>query len=66
MSQIHVKPDRGVTTSTPPDTPRWVKAVGIITVVVVLLVGIIMLTGVGGQHGPARHIPPTQQSVPQP
>ena len=40
-----------------PGTPRWVKVFGIIVIVVVLLVGIILITGVGGPHGPGRHIP---------
>jgi hypothetical protein len=38
-------------------TPRWVKIVGIIALVLVLLVGILLLTGVGGPHGPGRHMP---------
>ena len=40
-----------------PGTPRWVKVFGIIGLVLVLLVVIIMFTGVGGKHGPGRHIP---------
>lgn len=40
-----------------PGTPRWVKVTGIIVIVLVLLVGIILVTGVGGEHGPGRHIP---------
>ena len=34
-------------------TPRWVKAFGVIAVVVVLLIAILLLTG--GNHGPGRH-----------
>ena len=34
-------------------TPRWVKVFGVIAVVLVLLVGIMLLTG--GNHGPGRH-----------
>jgi hypothetical protein len=49
MSQTH----RGSTYS----TPRWVKVFGIIVIVLVLLVVIIIFTGVGGEHGPGRHIP---------
>lgn len=41
----------------PPGIPRWVKVSLIIAVVVVLLVAIIALTGVGGPHGPGRHLP---------
>jgi hypothetical protein len=52
MSQTQVGPDRPVY----PGTPRWVKVFGIIALVLVLLVVIIMFTGVGGEHGPGRHI----------
>ncbi len=41
----------------PYSTPRWVNIVGIITLVQVLLVGIMLLTGIGGDHGPGRHMP---------
>ena len=59
----------------PPPTPRWVKVFGMIVIVVVLLVGIILATGVGGDHGPSRHLspgdpggptPPIEQEVQQP
>jgi hypothetical protein len=36
-----------------------VKVFGIIVIVLVLLGGIIMFTGIGGQHGPGRHTPPS-------
>ena len=36
-----------------PGTPRWVRAFGIIAIVVVLLFVIMLLTG----HGPCRHAP---------
>jgi hypothetical protein len=35
-------------------TPRWVKVFGIIVIVLVLLVGIMMLSG---GHGPGAHAP---------
>lgn len=38
-------------------TPLWVKVFGIIALVLVLLFVILQLTGLGGQHGPGRHIP---------
>ena len=41
----------------PYSTPRWVRIVGIIALVLVLVVGILFLTGVGGDHGPGRHLP---------
>ena len=34
-----------------PGTPRWVKATGIVVILLVLLVGIMLFTG----HGPGRH-----------
>ena len=39
-----------------PGIPRWVKVSGIIVIVLVLLIVIIMFTGVGGKHGPSRHM----------
>ena len=39
----------------PPATPRWVKVLGIAAVVLVLLVGVMLLTGGPGEHGPGRH-----------
>ena len=41
-----MQPDRTSNTS----TPRWVKVFGIIALVLVLVVGFVMLTGVGGPH----------------
>ena len=38
-------------------TPRWVKIIGIIALVLVLVLGILHLTGLGGNHGPGRHLP---------
>ncbi len=40
-----------------PGTPRWVKVFGIIAIGVFLLIAIVVFTGVGGPHGPGRHIP---------
>jgi hypothetical protein len=39
-----------------PGIPGWVKVSGIIVIVMVLLVGVIIFTGVGGQHG-TGHLP---------
>jgi len=50
----------------PPSTPRWVKVSGIIVITLVLLFIILKLTGIGGNHGPSRHIPggeSTEQSM---
>ena len=40
-----------------PGMPRWVKLAGIIALVLVLLVVVLMVAGVGGRHGPGRHLP---------
>lgn len=41
-----------------PGAPRWVKVLGIVAIGLLLLAVIIVFTGVGGPHGPGRHIPP--------
>ena len=41
----------------PYSTPRWVIIVGMIALVLVLLVGIMLLVGIGGAHGPGRPLP---------
>lgn len=38
-------------------TPRWVKIFGVIVIVLILLVAIVFVTGLGGEHGPGRHAP---------
>lgn len=45
-----VGPDQGPTAS----SPHWVKAFGIVALVVVLLVVVMLVAGRGG-HGPGRH-----------
>lgn len=40
-----------------PGAPRWVKVSGIIAIALVLLVIVVVFTGVGGPHGPGRHLP---------
>lgn len=54
MSQPPVGPDRRSTT----ETPRWVKVFGIIAIVLILLLVILQLTGIGGDHGPGQHTVP--------
>jgi hypothetical protein len=54
-----------------PGTPRWVKVSGIIAFTLILLVGIMVLTGGVGDHGPGRHMrsgdtPPTEQGAQRP
>jgi len=39
-----------------PGVPRWVKVVGLVVALVVTLVLLAQLTGVGGVHGPGRHL----------
>jgi hypothetical protein len=58
---LGVGPDREY-----PGIPRWVKVFGIIVIILVLLVGIILLTSVGGPHGPGRHSPSGGSGGPTP
>jgi hypothetical protein len=37
-------------------TPRWVKAFGIVGLVLVVLVVVILVVGRSGTHGPGRHV----------
>lgn len=39
-------------------TPRWVKILGAIALVLAVLAVIAMVTGLGGTHGPGRHLSP--------
>lgn len=49
------EPDaRGHTTEKPPALPRWVKLLAISAAVLVLVVILAMLL-VGGEHGPGTH-----------
>ena len=40
---------------TPPGLPRWVKVAAIVVGLLLLIVVILQLTGVAGEHGPGRH-----------
>jgi hypothetical protein len=40
-----------------PGAPRWVKIFGIAALAVVLTLLFVMLAGMGGSHGPSRHLP---------
>jgi len=57
MADLPPERDPSDDTGAGPGIPRWVKVFGIIVIVLVLLVGIIMVTGIGGPHGPGRHMP---------
>lgn len=59
MSQTHTKPNP----RTPSRTPRWVKAFGLIALIMILLLAILMFSSVGGEHGPGRHIPPLTPTI---
>jgi len=52
---------RSPATRDAPGTPRWVIAIGVAAIFVVLVVVVVMLTGAGGEHGPGRH---TASAVP--
>ena len=40
-----------------PGTPRWVKAFGAALAVLIVLLVLAKAAGVGGRHGPGRHLP---------
>lgn len=40
-----------------PSAPRWVKVLGTIAIVLILLFVVLKVTGIGGAHGPGRHMP---------
>ncbi|MGM1060854.1 hypothetical protein [Saccharothrix sp. Mg75] len=48
-------PAPGPDSDTPPGVPRWVKVLAVIAGALILLALIVMLTGLGGEHGPGRH-----------
>ena len=41
---------------TAPRMPRWVKVAAIIVGLLLLLFVVLQLTGIGGEHGPGRHM----------
>ena len=49
-------PRTGTDESTPPRMPRWVKVAAIVVGLLVLLFVVLQLTGIGGEHGPGRHM----------
>ena len=64
----------------PPRAPRWVKVLAIGAVILAGVVGVMLLTGGPGEHGPGRHSgggetpvegtggqsPPAQEHTPPP
>ena len=57
---VELRPDTG--SGSPPGMPRWVKMAAITVGILILLFVILRLTGIGGEHGPGRHM---SGSVPQ-
>ncbi len=57
MADLPPYREKGNDTGVGPGTPRWVKVFAIVVIVLALLAGIIVFTGVGGEHGPGRHLP---------
>lgn len=45
----------------PPGMPPWVKIAGVVVLALVLLFLVLRLAGLGGDHGPGRHM---SQGVP--
>lgn len=38
------------------DTPRWVKVLAVIGVLLLVILVVLLVTGRGGGHGPGRHV----------
>ena len=53
--------DVGADSESAPATPLWVKVFGVLVIVLILLVGILHLTG----HSPMSHMAHAPQGVPQ-
>jgi hypothetical protein len=49
-----------------PGAPRWVKVAGVLALVLILLAGILLVTGGPGRHGPARHTSPIDHGAAPP
>lgn len=58
---LRIKPKR----ETPPVTPRWVKLFAMIVIILILLFGILHLTG-NSLGGPNSHMPSMDHSGQQP
>ena len=57
---IHAMKEKTHMENLPPyTTPRWVKYLGIMVLVLVLVAAIVFVTGIGGPHGPGRHTMPS-------
>src|SRR5690349_2070909 len=52
VTLTHYTKDMNMADLPPYSTPRWVKILGIVALVLVLLLGILHLSGFGGNHGP--------------
>lgn len=44
--------------------PRWVRIFAIAAAALVVLVAIVLMTGIGGGHGPWRHMPSSETQTP--
>ncbi len=49
-------PHPGADQDRPPQMPRWVRGAALIVGLLVLLFVVLKLTGIGGEHGPGRHM----------
>lgn len=45
--------------------PRWVRIFAIAAAVLGVLVAIVLITGLGGSHGPWRHMPSSETQAPE-
>ncbi|MPY99809.1 MAG: hypothetical protein GEU97_17810 [Actinophytocola sp.] len=57
MAEHTPPPDGDPGQGAPPPVPRWVRISLIVVALLVALVVVLQLTGIGGDHGPGRHVP---------
>ena len=58
MTQPPLPADKDADTAreSPPRAPRWVKVAAVVVGVLILVFLVLQLTGIGGEHGPGRHM----------
>jgi hypothetical protein len=49
--------------TTYPGPPRWVKLIVLIAAVLLLVVAFVLVSGLGGSHGPQRHGAPDRPTA---
>ncbi|UJW29967.1 hypothetical protein L3Q67_32760 [Saccharothrix sp. AJ9571] len=43
--------------------PTWIKVLGITVLVLAVLIAVLLISGIGGEHGPGRHTAASTQTA---